>query len=432
MDIIEASRKGNLSRVRELIAQGAINYAEPGSGYTSLIIFTSLGNLPMVQELLAHGANVNVYDINTYTALMYATKINNLQIIQELISHGADVNSRDEYGYTALMFAAAESTLPIVKQLIASRADVNARDNFGSTPLRRALINHISILQELISSGADVNARDNNGCTVLMIASINSGMPYINELINHGADINARDNKGNTAFMYAQKFNNVSVLYYKQILLKQEIIQKTNEAILADTSVPENINILDSGCDVIERGCLDINKVKIQDFIIENPDNSIIIKFVDSPTHSRHFLYTRDNLIYALQSSVVYPCLEANNLPGRDSNVVTNLPLYSLATIIDVKVLVKKDMLDTLLQNLGNVFIVVNKHVYSYPSIASHDVVFNQGTLVGALHCNAGAEVEKLYTIKRVNVPALVGGFYNKYEKYRQILKLRTPSKGGT
>ncbi len=121
--------------------------------------------------------------------------------------------------------------------------------------------------------------------------------------------------------------------------------------------------------------------------------------------------------------STVYPCLKANNIPGRESNVVTNLPLYSLATIIDIKILVKKDMLDTLLQNPGDLFIVVNKHVYSYPSIASHEVIFNNGDLMGALHCNRGAEPEKLYNIKRVNIPVISGGYYNKLQKYRQKLK---------
>jgi hypothetical protein len=114
--------------------------------------------------------------------------------------------------------------------------------------------------------------------------------------------------------------------------------------------------------------------------------------------------------------------LDANNLPGRESNIITDLPLYSLATIINVRVLVKKDMLDTLLNNAGNLFIVINKHIYSYPSIASHDVTFNPRDLIGALHCNAGSEAEKLYNIKRVNIP-IVGGYYNKYQKYLNKLK---------
>ena len=90
----------------------------------------------------------------------------------------------------------------------------------------------------------------------------------------------------------------------------------------------------------------------------------------------------------------------------------------NMTNIINVKLLVKKDTLDTILQNAGDLFIVINKHVYSYPSIASHEVVFNQGYLDSALHCNSGAEYEKLYTIKRVNVPVLVDSYYKKFQKY--------------
>jgi hypothetical protein len=279
-------------------------------------------------------------------------------------------------------------------------------------------------VKELIRNGININLQDNTGYTAIMYASANNDLPLVKELLSHGADVNLRNVFGNNALELTTGFKNshvsLELLAHGAIpnTPLQEVIQKTNNAILTDTSIPENINLSDFGCDVIERGCSNENKIKIKDFITENINTSIIIKVIDSATHSRHFLYTRDNLNIALKNSVVYPCLEANNIPGIESNVVTDLPLYSLANIINVKLLVKKDTLDTILQNKGDLFIVINKHVYSYPSIASHEVVFNQGYLDSALHCNSGAEYEKLYTIKRVNVPVLVDSYYKKFQKY--------------
>jgi hypothetical protein len=275
----------------------------------------------------------------------------------------------------------------------------------------------------------------------------------VRELITHGADVNIQNNVPNRAIDVTENQEIITLLLQhgsnprtrplqesqEQIdQTKQIIITNTNEAILADTSIPENINLNDLGCDVIISGCADSSRIKIQDFINENPENSVVIKFA-----TRHFLFTKDDLNHALQSSVVYPCLKANNIPGRDSNVITTLPLYSLATVTDARVLVKRDTFDAFIAYPGNVFIVVDKNIYSYPSISSHNVVFEQGGLVSGLHCNA-AEPEKLYSIKRVNLP-IQGGYrevpklpdikngvlnigicryYNKLQKYLNKLKV--------
>jgi len=111
----------------------------------------------------------------------------------------------------------------------------------------------------------------------------------------------------------------------------------------------------------------------------------------------------------------------SNNRPGRDSNVITDLPLYSIAQLMSVRILIKKDKLDLLLEIPGNIFIVINKHVFTYPTIASHNVIYEEGEQMSGLHCNTGAEPEKLYNIKRVNIP-VTGGYYNKLLKYKNKL----------
>jgi len=445
MDIFEAVKIGNLRRVKELIASGVDVNARDGYDSTVLMDASRVGHLDIVNELLTHGADVNARTRINTTALMYASRSGHIEVVRELIARGANVNAWDNNGGTAFNFANNQEirnllsplismdifdasnigSLEKVKELIARGADVNQLSNDSWTALMYASRNgHLEVVRELIEHGADVNTSNNIGDTALMYASRNGHLEVVRELIEHDADVNARNVDGWTAFDFAQnqEIRNLLRPTPPPNNRKSIIITQTNEAIAADTSIPDDIKLEDFGCDVLLSGCTNQDN-KIQDFINENPDNTIVIKMIDSPTKSRHFLYTRDDLIQGIQGSVVYPCLEANNIPGRDSNVITDLPLYSLATLIGVKVLIKKETFDLLLQNTGNLFVVINKHVFSYPTIASHNVVFESGSLVSGLHCNIGAEAEKLYNIKRVNLP-IGGGYYKKFLKYQQKLKI--------
>ena len=434
-----ATKNNNINIVRILITAGADINKSNNYGFTPLILAADKGYVDIVNILITARSDVNKANSYGETPLYVAAKNNNINIVRILITAGADVNKAANDGWTILYVAVLYGNIDIVKVLINAGADVNKETNDGRTPLHISVGGaSMDIIKLLLNAGADVNKETNNGKNALDWANSHpSFLPYVNLLLEYGA----RRSTFALSRALAPAQAPASSLFSLNLSLapppepptpqtrasfiaerKQKIITETNLAIKADTSILDNINVSDTGCDVIERGCSDKNKVKIQDFINENPNTSIIIKVIDSLIHSRHFLYTRDNLLEALKNSIVYPCLEANNLPGIESNVVTDLPLYSLATIINVKVLVKKDMLDTLLNNTGNLFIVIYKHIYSYPSIASHNIIFNSEDFVGALHCNAGSEAEKLYNIKRVNVP-MIGGYYHKFQKYINKLK---------
>jgi len=433
-----ATKNNNINIVRILITAGADINKVTNTGFTPLILAADKGYVDIVNILITARADVNKADGYGETPLSVAAKNDHINIVRILITAGADINKVDNDGWTILCVAVLYGNIDIIKVLINAGADVN-KESDGRTPLHISVTDaSIDIVKLLLNAGADVNKETNDGKNALDMVNVHpSFLPYVNLLLEYGARRSTFALSRELAPAQAPASSlfslNLSLApppepptpQTRELLIaerKQKIITETNLAIRADTSILDNINVSDTGCDVIERGCSDKNNVKIQDFINENPDTSIIIKVIDSPTHSRHFLYTRDNLLEALKNSIVYPCLEANNLPGRESNVVTDLPLYSLATIINVKVLVKKDMLDTLLNNTGNLFIVIYKHIYSYPSIASHNIIFNSGDFVGALHCNAGSEAEKLYNIKRVNVP-IIGGYYHKFQKYINKLK---------
>jgi len=100
MDIFEASRTGNLSRVRELIASGVDVNARNNTGTTVLMYASRHGHIEVVRELIARGADVNLRNVIGYTTLMIASKNGHSEVVRELIIRGADVNAQNNYGET--------------------------------------------------------------------------------------------------------------------------------------------------------------------------------------------------------------------------------------------------------------------------------------------------------------------------------------------
>lgn len=74
-----------------------------------LISATRKGDISTVKELLAKGADVNAKD-NMFgrTALMWASENGHLELVQALLAKGADVNAKDNKGETALSLVKAK------------------------------------------------------------------------------------------------------------------------------------------------------------------------------------------------------------------------------------------------------------------------------------------------------------------------------------
>ncbi|MGI9548613.1 MAG: ankyrin repeat domain-containing protein [Bdellovibrionales bacterium] len=183
-----------------------------------LIRAAKKGNVSEVKKLLAEGADVNARDSDGRTALLATmlsvakgTPEEQLQIINILLAAGADVNVRgNDFGKTALMrsvdpWSLGSGNTRIINVLIVAGADLNARSNWGKTALMYAASNYLKAVNVLIAAGADVNAKDNDGKTALMYAAgswANGNIRIVNALLAAGADVNAKDNKGRTYLDY--------------------------------------------------------------------------------------------------------------------------------------------------------------------------------------------------------------------------------------
>jgi ankyrin repeat protein len=239
-DLVKAAKKGDLTKVQDLLAKGDDVNAKDKKGETALMWAALGGHVEMVQTLLARGADVNAKSHDDATALMAAASNGHREVLEALLAKGADVNARADNGVTALMGAASNSNLEMVQALLAKGADVNARAENGWVALMAAAEKgDFGVVQALLAKGADANARLANGRTelvfssqyggvvvnkvrvdqgfsALMLAARNGHLEVVRLLLAAGADVNAKSSNGDTAMMVAAGKGHTEVV---QVLL---------------------------------------------------------------------------------------------------------------------------------------------------------------------------------------------------------------------
>jgi hypothetical protein len=145
-DLVVAVFKGDIRKVRSLLAKRAnVNYRDD-SGDSVLMLAVNLGKpLQMIRLLLDAGADVNAINNKDSgrkdkTALLYAAGYgDNTNVMRLLLKRGADINAQDEDGMTALMWEANLDGINEVKLLLEKKADINIKDKYGRTALQIAL-----------------------------------------------------------------------------------------------------------------------------------------------------------------------------------------------------------------------------------------------------------------------------------------------------
>jgi uncharacterized protein len=88
VDLIEAAAKGEITRVKNLLAKGADVNAREQQGRTALMEAAAKGQTASVEVLLAKGADIHARDQDGMTALMWAEKKGDSLIIQLLKKAG--------------------------------------------------------------------------------------------------------------------------------------------------------------------------------------------------------------------------------------------------------------------------------------------------------------------------------------------------------
>ncbi|KAH9096694.1 hypothetical protein LEN26_017413 [Aphanomyces euteiches] len=160
-----------------------------GSKDKWLIEMAKRGDLERVRGLVACGANVNFQDKEWYgTPLYYASKYGYINVVKALLDEGADMMLADKTSNTPLHIASNNGHFKVVKELLAHGASVGTTNENNSAALHRASWwGHIVIVKELLIYGASVYSVDENGDMALHCASARGNLEIVKELLANGA-----------------------------------------------------------------------------------------------------------------------------------------------------------------------------------------------------------------------------------------------------
>ena len=211
-ELVTASQRGDLARVRELLAAGgSANDVDPDTGRSALHFAARENRAEVIVVLLDSKADINATDRTGKTPLTMAAENSAVEATKLLIERGADLNKRDQIGGTPLTWACGLGTASTVKLLIDSGADLSVVDVNGLTPLIWAAgIGKPESVKLLLERKPELNVTDGvTGDTALMRAVRSGKTESVKLLIEAGADIGGKNRQGFTPIQMAAMNGNL-------------------------------------------------------------------------------------------------------------------------------------------------------------------------------------------------------------------------------
>jgi ankyrin repeat protein len=172
-----AAHKGDLARLRQLIAAGAPVNARDGYGRTPLHVATFARQREVIRALAAAGADHGLLEADRYDAVTIAAVADDEETLRVLLGLGASarlVTSR--YDGTALIAAAHLGHDGVVRQLIAAGAPLDHVNNLHWTAVIESIVlgngqaRHQAVLRALLDAGASTELADAQGRLPLELA----------------------------------------------------------------------------------------------------------------------------------------------------------------------------------------------------------------------------------------------------------------------
>jgi len=174
IELTQASEKGDIKQVTDLLDKGAQPNAKDKQGRTPLQLAGRSGHVAVMRLLLDKGADVDGKGVLNMPPLHWAIMNAHVRIlpVQLLLDNGADVSAVDEKGNTSLLYASEYGYDEVVTLLLDKGADVNAVNMYGDTPLHWASARgYENVATLLLAAGADVNAVNGSNMTPLEMAT---------------------------------------------------------------------------------------------------------------------------------------------------------------------------------------------------------------------------------------------------------------------
>ena len=163
--LIRAARRGQVDRVRDLLARGASVRARDERGRTALVAAAYENNVRVAALLVEAGADVNRKDDTVQSAYLIATSEvgDDTRLLDLTLAAGGDVRSLDSFHGTGLIRAADRGFPRVVRRLLETDIRVDHVNELGWTALHEAVIlgdgshRYVRVVRLLADAGADVN-----------------------------------------------------------------------------------------------------------------------------------------------------------------------------------------------------------------------------------------------------------------------------------
>lgn len=177
--LLDAAKKGNLSRVQKLLTPENINCRDSqGRNSTPLHLAAGYNNLEVAEFLLENGADVNAQDKGGLIPLHNASSYGHLDIAALLIRYSTVVNATDKWGFTPIHEAAQKGRTQLCALLLAHGADPTLKNQEGQTPLDLCSADDVKcLLQDAMPTTLALPTTTKNAATgnAAAVASIGSG-----------------------------------------------------------------------------------------------------------------------------------------------------------------------------------------------------------------------------------------------------------------
>lgn len=186
--LMQASTRGDLSGIRDLLARQAHVNAVDASGNSALLFAAREGHTALVRALLDAGARVDGLG-GAMPPLAAAAVRGHTAVVQLLLRAGADPDAAGANGHAALMNAVKTNRLAVATVLLAAGADTRVVDRVGDNLLTVCVeADQVAMLALLLQHGVQPDMADSNGLSALYWAEFLKKPVLAGMLREAGAD----------------------------------------------------------------------------------------------------------------------------------------------------------------------------------------------------------------------------------------------------
>jgi len=201
--LINACFHKNNGLVAQYLSEGAnVNYIDPNTGYTPLLIAAETGNYEVVQLLISNHAIVDTWPESFVikpitTPIILANKEDHSNVVTLLEENGAvlpETKQEKPANFNLVLTdPAKEIFLKLIKYISSKKIDKNKNKHKKAIKIINKIIETNGNYKEY---RIDINGTDRNGNTLLGTAVLHEKFDIVKLLIEAGANVNQKDKDG--------------------------------------------------------------------------------------------------------------------------------------------------------------------------------------------------------------------------------------------